>query len=170
MDDMTRTLLLTAVLSLPSAAAVAPGLESAKAAPLLSAELALPARKAFKAQRHVSLSGDVRLSGSGFVPQNGGFLSVPLSGTIRVSGDGGKVRGDGHVNEYASVWVREGSNYVSQHVSVNATVSLYEGGRYVGTANVHGSVWVNGWANGSWLRLDGNGSVNGSAFVSEPAK
>jgi len=166
---MTKSLLLCVALSLPVAAA-APSLETAKSASLAALDAAAPARAAFKAQRHISLNGDVRLSGSGFVPQNGGFISVPLSGTIQVTGDGGKVRGDGHVNEYASVWVREGSNYVSQHVSVNASVSLYDGGRYVGTANVHGSVWVNGWANGSWLRLDGNGSVLGSAFVSDAAK
>ncbi|TBR22400.1 hypothetical protein EPO15_08175 [bacterium] len=165
---MTKTLLLAAALAVPASAA--PSLEAVKAMPLLSAELALPARKAFKAQRNVSLYGDVRLSGNGFVPHNGGFVSIPLSGSIRVTGDGGKVRGDGMVNEYVSVWVREGSNYVSQFVTVNANVSLYDGGRYVGTANIHGSVMVSGWANGSWLRLDGSGSVNGSAFVSDPAK
>lgn len=166
---MTKTLLLTVVLSLPASAAV-PSIEAVKAAPLLSAELALPARQAFKAQRHISLNGDVRLTGSGFIPQNGGFVSISLSGDVRVTGDGGKVRGNGRVNEYVSVWVREGSNYVSQHVSVHTTISLYQNGRYVGTASVRGSVWVNGWANGSWLRLDGNGSVNGSAFVNEPTK
>lgn len=166
---MTKALALLAVLSLPVSAA-APTLESAKAASLISLNAAAPARKAFKAQRHVSLNGDVRLSGSGFVPQNGGFISVPLSGNIRVSGDGGKIRGDGYVNEHVSVWVREGSNHVSQHVSVNVNVSLYQNGRYVGSAYVNGSVWVSGWANGSWLRLDGNGSVNGSAFVTEPAQ
>jgi hypothetical protein len=165
---MTKTLLLSLALSMPAAAANT--LEAAKAAPLFSAELALPARKAFKAQRNIFLNGDVHLSGNGFVPQNGGFVSIPLSGSIRVSGDGGKVRGDGMVNEYVSVWVREGSNYVSQFVTVNANVSLYDGGRYVGTANVHGSVMVSGWANGSWLRLDGSGSVNGSAFVNDAAK
>lgn len=166
---MTKTLALLAALAVPAAAA-APTLEAAKAAPMLSAELALPARAAFKAQRNVSLRGDVRLSGNAFVPQNGGFVSVPLSGQVRVTGDGGKIRGDAYVNEYASVWVREGTNYVSQHVSVNVSVSLYEGGRYVGTAYVNGSVWVNGWANGSWLRLDGNGSVSGSAFVRDAEK
>lgn len=168
MGAMTRTLLLSLALSVPAAAA--PTLEAAKAAPLLTAELALPARKAFKAQRNVSLYGDVRLSGNGFVPHNGGFVSIPLSGNVRVTGDGGKVRGDGMVNEYVSVWVREGSNYVSQFVSVNVNVSLYDGGRYVGTAYVHGSVMVSGWANGSWLRLDGSGSVNGSAFVNDAAQ
>lgn len=169
MKVMTKTLLLSLALAVPASAA-APSLESIKVAPLVSAEMALPARKAFQAQRNVSLFGDVRLSGNGFVPHNGGFVSISLSGNVRVSGDGGKVRGDGMVNEHVSVWVREGSNYVSQFVSVNTTVSLYDGGRYVGTANIHGSVHVSGWANGSWLRLDGSSSVSGSAFIRDEAK
>ncbi|MBI5595667.1 MAG: hypothetical protein HY928_06200 [Elusimicrobia bacterium] len=159
---MTRTLALLAVLAAPVQAV--PSLESLSA----GAVLAAPApTKAFKAQRHVSLNGDVRLSGNGFVPHNGGFVSIPLSGTVRVYGDGGKVTGDGRVNEYVSVWVREGSNYISQFVSVNASVSLYSNGRYVGMTTVHGSVHVSGWASGSWLRLDGSGSVSGSAFISD---
>lgn len=159
---MINTLALLAVLGLPAQAAVS--IEAVRAGAVLAAPA--PA-KAFKAQRHVSLNGDVRLSGSGFVPQNGGFVSVPLNGTIRVTGDGGKVHGDGYINEYASVWVREGANYVTQFVSVNASVNLYSNGRYVGMANVHGSVFVSGWATGSWLRLDGTGTVSGSAFIND---
>lgn len=162
---MMKLLAVLAVLALPAQAA--PSLEAAHAA-AGAFEAPVPV-KAFKAQRNVSLSGDARLSGTGWVPQNGGFVTVFLNGSVQVSGDGGRVQGNGPVNQSVSVWVQNHTNYVSQFVTVNTSVSLYENGRYVGTASVYGSFMVSGWANGGFLRLDGNGSVNGSAFISDPA-
>ena len=161
---MTRTLALLAVLSAPAHAAAS--LEAAHAAS--AAAIAAPApTKAFKAQRHVTLNGQARLSGTGFVQQHGGFVSVPLNGDVRVSGDVGQVTGNGSINQHVSLWIHPGSNYVSQFVSFTANVSLYKQGRYVGTAMVSGSVMVSGWANGSFLRLDGTGSASGSAFIDD---
>ncbi len=158
---MMRTLALLAVLAAPARAA---SLEAAHAA--AGAAVPVPAM-AFKAQRHVLLNGHAQLSGSGFIQEHGGFVSVPLNGSVRVSGDAGQVSGDGFLNQYVSLWVHPGSNYVSQFVSFTANVSLYRQGRYVGMATVSGSVMVSGWANGSFLRLDGTGSASGSAFIND---
>ncbi|MDE2290953.1 MAG: hypothetical protein KGL53_02625 [Elusimicrobia bacterium] len=164
---MTKALALLAVLTLPVSAAPALEAVSAGAAAALTRPLHI---KAFKAQRNVSLSGSVRLSGSAFVPQGGNFVTVFLNGDVQVSGDGGQVQGSGSVSQSVSLFINPGSNYVSQFVYVNPSVSLYQNGAYVGTTTLSASVLVSGWVNGGWVQLDGSGNASGSAFIQDQAK
>lgn len=164
---MVKVLIL--LFSLGLNAYAAPSIEAIRA----SANSAIPVPfKPFKlANRHITLSGDAQLSGTGWINGGGGgstHVSVPLHGTVRVSGDGGKVQGNGSISGYASVWIHNGGGYVSDFVQYSASVSLYRDGRYVGTTTISGSVNVSGWASGSTLRLDGRGSASGSAFIPEP--
>jgi hypothetical protein len=71
------------------------------------------------------------------------------------------------VRDSVSIFVRKGQSHVSEYVRVNERANVYKEGRFVGTVNVSGTVYVSGWVNGSWLRMDGSGTLDGSFYVDE---
>jgi len=136
------------------AQAVAPG----RAVPVLTAQAA-PAS-------YVRVSGQISLSGSGYVPNGSGFVTISLSGSTNLQDASGRIRsGYTHVSTYASLFVS--GPYASTWVRPDAYVSFYKDGRYVGSARVDGNVLASGWVNGGWLTLTGSGTLNGDLVVQE---
>ncbi|HAH06240.1 MAG TPA: hypothetical protein DCM05_06885 [Elusimicrobia bacterium] len=121
-------------------------------------------QKAFKASKYVRLSGSVNLSGTAFVSEGSNYLHATLTGSTNLSGDGYQT-GYTHITENLSSFTT--GNYVSAYVQVNAYVSVYKNGKYVGSTYARGSVPVNGWLNGGFTHLSGFGTLSCELFVQE---
>ncbi|MFA6028902.1 MAG: hypothetical protein WC969_03505 [Elusimicrobiota bacterium] len=119
---------------------------------------------ALKTSRHVRVSGTLSLNGSGYVPQSN-YANVSVSGSVDARGEGGYATGYTTVTQTLSFFVN--GNFVTQWVNVNAYVSVYKDGRFVGSTYLNGSVLLTGWKNGDWLHLNGSGAVAGDLFVQE---
>ncbi|MFH2202417.1 MAG: hypothetical protein ABIJ96_04845 [Elusimicrobiota bacterium] len=135
----------------------------------LGFQTAVPNLKRFKfaGSQYVHLSGNLSLRGNEYLHQETGYVSVTLSGSTSLFGSGGVSAGNVRINERVSIYLREGSNYISESVQVSEYVSVYKNGRYVGSTHVTGTIRVSGWLSGKWLRLDGSGTISGSLFVQD---
>ncbi|MBI4656658.1 MAG: hypothetical protein HY746_07930 [Elusimicrobia bacterium] len=116
--------------------------------------------------QYVSVSGYVHLTGSGWVPgTNGGFTTVNMTGWATFRDSSGKVTSNNtYVNVLASMWIYP-NQYVFQTVWPNVHVQFYKDGKYVGSANMTGSISVSGWPTGSFVHLNGSGYLNGSLYI-----
>lgn len=118
------------------------------------------------ASNSVRLSGNVRLQGHGYASADQHFIHLTLNGSMDVTDEKGRV-----LARSAQVMV-SGSfpvsgNYVSGYAYPNIFVSLYDGGRYLGSANLSGSVHVSGFIHGNWAQVSGNGMLWGYANLRE---
>ena len=178
-----KKLILTAVISMLSASAFASAFTDAGFAGSLNsigctavqnikadkAEPIKPARYAPPtASTYVSVSSYVSLNGNGFMPPNGGYTSVNMTGWATFRDSSGKITSNStYINTTASMWLYP-NQFASQTVWPNISVQLYRDGKYVGTANVSGSINVTGWpSSGSFVSLSGSGYLNGSAYVDD---
>ncbi len=119
------------------------------------------------ARKLVRISGNIRLAGTEYINDRDGFIYITLTDQVRLD-SGFEYRTDTiWVRESVSFFIRKGQSYVSEYVRVSEWVSVYKNGRYVGRVNVTGTIRVSGWVNGSWLRLDGTGTLNGSFYANE---
>lgn len=124
--------------------------------------------EATRVGRYVSVSGNISLSGNGFVPgQNGGFATVSMTGWLTVRDVTGRITSNNtYVNKMVSLWVYP-NQHVFQTVWLNEFVQLYRAGKPLGSTSVTGSVSVSGWPSGSSLWLNGSGSVSGTIYVED---
>ncbi|OIO10242.1 MAG: hypothetical protein AUJ52_04715 [Elusimicrobia bacterium CG1_02_63_36] len=156
---------LTALVLSTSAYSAAPdsieSLRATAAAPVVS-----PFRRAFKASRFLSLSGWVTLRGNASVREGATFLSVPVSGNTTLYGSGART-GTVWINKTVMVRLYPGQTFVNETVPIYEYVPVYDGGRYVGSTNVSGSVRISGTLSGSWLQLSGSGNLSGTLFVND---
>jgi hypothetical protein len=126
-----------------------------------------PAPAKPKASRYVTVSGTVNLQGSGFLSGRSGFVTVNFSGYTTVQDVTGSIRSDmANINAIGQFFVNNGG-FVNGTVWPNAYVSLYQNGKYLGQANLNGTVFVSGWANGNWLSMNGSGNLSGTVLVSD---
>ena len=117
--------------------------------------------------QYVSLSGYVNLRGSGFIPSNGGYMSLYMSGSFTMRDfSSGVTTNTVYLNENVSFWANE-NQYINQSVYINKYVSLYKDGRYVGSTTISGSISVSGWPSGNYLNLNGSGYLRGSFYLNE---
>ena len=117
--------------------------------------------------QYISLSGNVSLRGSGFIPSNGGYISIYMSGSFTLRDfSSGVTTNSIYLNENVSFWAKE-NQYISESVYINKYVSLYKDGRYVGSTNISGSISVSGWPSSSYVNLNGSGYVRGSFYLNE---
>ena len=133
----------------------------------VQAEKSTPASQPAKAKAggYVQVSGSVNLAGSGFVPQNGGYTTVNLTGPATFSDSSGKITSNRtYISVPASMWIYP-NQYVFQTVRPNVSAQFYEDGKYIGSANMTGSVNVSGWPSGGFVYLSGSGYLNGSVYV-----
>lgn len=133
------------------------GLQAFDAASLLP-------QKAFKASKYVRLSGSVNLSGTAFVSQGSNYLHATMTGSTNLSGEGYQT---GYVSIHENISSFTTGNYVNAWVQVNAYVSVYKNGKYVGSTYARGSVPVNGWISGGFAHLNGYGTLSCELFVQE---
>ena len=132
----------------------------------VQADKSAPSAKA-KASQYVQVSGDVNLTGNGFVPQNGGYTTVNLTGWTTFSDASGKVRSNqAYITVPASMFIRP-NQYVFQTVWPDISAQFYENGKYVGSANMSGSINVSGLPSGSFVYLNGRGRLSGSLYVND---
>ncbi len=177
-----KKLILTAVVSLFAANAFAAGVSdtgfaaslnsiAVTAAENIKADKAEPVKPAKAAPprtaSYVRVSGNVSLTGNAFMPQNGGFASVNMTGWATFRDNTGKITSNNtYVNVTASMWIYP-NQFVSQTVWPNIYVRLYRDGKYIGSANMTGSINVTGWPSSSYVYLNGNGYLNGDLYVED---
>ncbi|MBU2530643.1 MAG: hypothetical protein KKD35_06355 [Elusimicrobia bacterium] len=127
-----------------------------------------PVAKAKKTKgEYISLSDYVNLSGSGFLPSNGGYTTIYLTGWVTFRDMSGKITSNQvYMNERVSFWSKE-NQYISESVYVNKNIQLYKDGAYVGSTYVSGSIRVSGWPSSNYIRLDGSGYLRGSFYLGE---
>jgi len=133
----------------------------------VQAEKATPASQPAKAQsgRYTQVSGFVNLTGSGMVPQNGGFTTVNLTGGAAFRDASGKITSNQTcISVPASMWIYP-NQYVFQNVRPNIYAQFYKDGKYIGSANMSGSVNVSGRPNGGFVYLNGSGYLDGVVYV-----
>jgi hypothetical protein len=134
-------------------------------------KLSTPISKIKKTKgQYISLSGYVNLRGSGFMPSNGGYMSVYMSGSFTMRDiSSGVTTNNVYLNENVSFWANE-NQYISQSVYINKYVSLYKDGRHVGSTNISGSISVSGWPSSNYVSLNGSGYLRGSFYLNETDK
>lgn len=165
-------LLLSWAMALPSAHA-APSAESLKGDSLLDfSRTAQFSPKPFKAQRKVRVSGKVVLRGTAWVHDpNDSVVVANLHGSVSVSGENGRVRsGNVSVTKTATLHLNPGQSYVWVRVNFSQKVSLYCGGSPAGSAQLSGTIPLQGPLSGSQLILSGSQTVEGDVFVDCPAE
>jgi len=161
-------LLVLSSLFLPAAQAGTVSMESLRS----NAGLALPVaavsvqapQSTFVASRYVNLSGYISLRGNTHIREGSQFVSMTISGNATLHGSGARTD-NVWVNERITFHLRDGQRFVNESVRISKYVSVYEGGRYVGSTTVSGTVRVSGSVSGRWLRLSGSGNLSGSIFV-----
>lgn len=113
------------------------------------------------------LSGHVWLRGNAYVPQGSSFASVPVSGSTTLYDQNGRMlNGMVYVNDTVSVFLGAG-DFVSAWARPYAYVSIYDNGKYLGSARIDGSINVSGWRRSGWLDLSGSGYVAGTLTYTE---
>ena len=184
---MKNLLSVLAALLISAPALAAPSLESLQAAgeksfqslPALKAAFrkgakvkdSLPGKAAAapvqaKASQYVQVSGSVNLSGNGYVATTPGYVSINLHGSTNLCDSSGQIcSGYTTISTYSNLFVN--GNFVSDWVRPYVSVSFYKAGRYVGSAQINGSVSVTGWVNGNWVNVNGYGNLSGSLYVTE---
>lgn len=164
MRNLIFPLLAVAVFSTPASSASLDSIESLRAGASVSAPS--PLRRSFKASRFIHLSGWVNLRGSASVHNGATFLSVPVSGNATLHGSGASTS-PVWINKTVMIHLSPGQTFVNETVYVSEYVSVYDGGRYVGSTNVSGSIRLSGSVSGTWLQLNGSGNLSGSLFVND---
>lgn len=138
--------------------------------PAAAAEVTIPEAPPARAKagRYVQVSGYVNLNGTGWVPgPAGGFTSVMLSGWGDFRDSSGRIiSNSSYVSVPASMWIYPNQS-VFQTVWPNVYATFYRNGKVVGSANMSGSVMVNGWPNASTVYLSGSGYLSGSLYVED---
>ncbi|MEK9144005.1 MAG: hypothetical protein AAB339_00165 [Elusimicrobiota bacterium] len=118
------------------------------------------------ASNSVRLSGNVRLQGHGYASADQHFIHLTLNGSMDVTDEKGRVLARNAQVMVSGSYPVSG-NYVSGYAYPNIFVSLYDGGRYLGSANLSGSVHVSGFIHGNWAQLSGSGMLWGYANLRE---
>lgn len=119
-----------------------------------------------KSSEWVTVSGNITLNGSGFVAGHSNFVTVDLSGWTTVSDMTGRVRSyNEHVSVMGNFFVN--GSWVNGSVYPSAYVSLYRDGKYVGQGRIEGTVFVSGYVNGSWVSVNGSGTLRGTILVND---
>ena len=118
------------------------------------------------ASNSVRLSGNVRLQGHGYASADQHFIHLTLNGSMDVTDEKGRVLARSAQVMVSGSYPVSG-NYVSGYAYPNIFVSLYDGGRYLGSANLSGSVHVSGFIHGNWAQVSGNGMLWGYANLRE---
>lgn len=117
--------------------------------------------------QYVTLSDYVTLRGSGFIPQNGGYVTIYVSGWVQFRDSSGKYTTDRvYINERCSFWVRD-NQYIREKVYVSETVSVYKDGKYAGTLRINDTMYVSGWPSSNHVTLSGSGYLRASGYVSD---
>lgn len=129
-----------------------------------SVEGAVDAR--VSASNSVRLTGQVRLQGHGYASTDQHFIHLTLNGSMDVVDEKGRVLARSAQVMVSGSYPVSG-NYVSGYAYPNIFVSLYDGGRYLGSANLSGSVHVSGFIHGNWAQLSGSGTLWGYANLRE---
>lgn len=118
-------------------------------------------------REYVRVSGYVSLSGSAFMPQDGGYASFSFSGYTTVRDSSGRVTSNSvRISSYEGIWLRPGQ-YVHHSVRPNVSVTLYKDGQYAGSTYVSGYISVSGWPSSSYVTLNGSGYVEGSLYITD---
>lgn len=173
------SVLILSVLS-ASAAAAAGEAEFGRGLAVLRAEIAAgapglalpePGLKAVivreGAREYVRVSGHVSLSGSAWMPQDGGYASFNFSGYATVRDSSGRVTSNSvRISSHEGIWLRPGQ-YVHHGVRPNVSVSLYKDGRYAGSTHVSGYISVSGWPSSNYVTLSGSGYVEGGLYLAD---
>jgi len=116
----------------------------------------------------IQLQGYLTLNGNVWVPNNGCFVSTTMYGWLQMRDTSGNYQTNNeYVNVFISFWVNP-NQYIFQTVFPNINVRVYDKtGKYVGSANTTGSISVSGWANSSFVNLNGSGYLSASLYVNE---
>ena len=129
---------------------------------------ALGARVSRTASKYVTLRGFVSVSGQAFVSGQQGYVFITVTGDTQLQdNEGHYVSGMVTVSDSSGYYVS--GNYLSGWPRPSATVTLYKGGRYLGTIRVDGSIPVQGFNSGGWVRVSGSGWVQGSGYINDDA-
>ncbi|MDD5630323.1 MAG: hypothetical protein PHU21_14760 [Elusimicrobia bacterium] len=119
-----------------------------------------------KTSSTVHISGYVSFNGSGFVSHTPGYASLNVSGSANLCDSSGQVcSGYTTITTWANLFVN--GDFVNDWVRPYVNVSFYKAGRYVGSAQLSGSVPVSGWVSGNWVHVSGSGYLSGSVLVTE---
>jgi hypothetical protein len=138
--------------------------------PAVTAEVAVPVAVPMRAKagRYVQVSGYVNLNGNGFLSgPNGGYTYVTLTGWASFRDSSGQVTSNSaYISVPASMWIYP-NQYVFQTVWSNVYAQFSYKGKPVGSANMSGSISVNGWPSANFVSLTGTGYLNGSIYVED---
>jgi len=121
-----------------------------------------------KAGRYFQVSGNVSLTGNGFLyGTTASYTSITLTGWANFRDSSGQVTSNNsYINVPASMWITP-NQYVMQTVWPNIYTQFYYKGKPVGSASMSGSVSVSGFPSGSYVSLNGSGYLSGSIFVAD---
>ena len=116
-----------------------------------------------------SVSGYAWVTGNGFMNCSGGPNgSGWMSGWINLRADVNVTTADGasgtvSVNgtAYVSGSCQNGSGFVAGNAMLNGSGALYKAGRYVGSASLSGSAFINQYASGSFVWINQNVYLSG---------
>lgn len=122
-----------------------------------------------QAVRHVRVSGRVNLSGVMFVPEGATFASANLSGYTDIRDASGRIT-SGRVSVSCHEYLLISGNYASGRVDLNLYIPFYEDGKYIGSAQVSGRIFVSGYVSGNWTGLTGSGNIDGTLTIYADAK
>lgn len=118
-------------------------------------------------QKYIELSGYVHLNGSTFVGQRASYAYVTVSGSTWLQDQEGRTLS-------GSIWLSSsdayyvGGSFVNGWARPAAYVSIYDGGKYLGTIRIDGTVSVTGWNSNGWVNLNGSGYVRGGGYITDP--
>ena len=116
--------------------------------------------------KYITLRGFVSVSGQAYVSGQQGYVFITVSGDTQLQDNSGHyVNGFVTVSDSSGYYVS--GNYISGWPRPSATVTLYKGGRYLGTIRVDGSIPVQGYNSGGWGRVSGSGWVEGSGWIND---
>ena len=123
-------------------------------------------RYASTSSRHVRVSGEVRLSGTGIIPRGSSFATVHLTGSADFQDDTGRVR-SGYTTVTYQANIHVNGSWVTDYIRPSVYVSFYRDGRYLGSAQMDGSVYVSGHVSHDMVSLSGSGTLSGNIWVNE---
>lgn len=119
-----------------------------------------------KGTRPIRLTGNVFLDGTGHAPQGSSWVTVTLSGWVNLRDDQGRpLSGSVHLSDTQTFFMS--GNHVSGWARPYAYVSVYDGGRYLGSVRIEGDIHVSGWNTNGWVRLSGSGYVSGTLWAQD---